>query len=77
MRSEAEKYVGVKKEYDALVRKRKKNPRPEMFVSLAGGFSILKITQDLSHHDRDFHGLAGGGDGEDADDSDTLKCKRL
>ena len=40
MRSEAEKYVGVKKEYDALVRKRKKNPRPEMFVSLAGGLSI-------------------------------------
>lgn len=63
------------KEYDALVRKRKKNPRLEMFVSLAGGFSILKITQDLSHHHRDFHGLAGGGDGEDADDSDTLKMQ--
>ena len=28
--------------------------------SLAGGLSIQK----LSHHDRDFHGLAGGGDGE-------------
>lgn len=63
------------KEYDALVGKRKKNPRPEMFVSLAGGFSILKIIQKLSHHDRDFHGLAGGGDGEDADDSDTLKMQ--
>ena len=40
MRSEAKKYVGVKKEYDALVRKREKNPRPEMLESLAGGLSI-------------------------------------
>ena len=46
-----------------------------MLEPLAGGLSILKITQDLSHHDRDFHGLAGGGDGEDADDSDTLKMQ--
>ena len=44
MRSEAKKYVGVKKEYDALVRKRKKNPRLEMLESLTEGFSILKIT---------------------------------
>lgn len=34
------KYVGVKKEYDALVRKRKKNPRLEMLEPLAGGLSI-------------------------------------
>lgn len=59
------------KEYDALVRKRKKNPRPEMFVSLAGGLSI----QNLSHDHRDFHGLASFGGGEDADDSDTLKMQ--
>ena len=40
--------------------------------SLAGGgFSIPK----LSHDYRDFHGLAGGGDGEDADASDTLKMQ--
>ena len=39
------KYVGVKKEYDALVRKRKKNPRPEMLESLAGGLSIQKLSK--------------------------------
>lgn len=59
------------KEYDALVRKRKKNPRLEMLESLAGGLSI----QNLSHDHCDFHGLAGGGDGKDADDSDTLKMQ--
>lgn len=43
MKSEAKKYVGAKKEYDTLVRKRKKNPRLEMLESLAGGLPILKI----------------------------------
>ena len=63
------------KEYDALVRKRKNNPRLEMLESLTEGFSILKIIQKLSHDHRDFHGLAGGGDGKDADDSDTLQMQ--
>lgn len=42
MRSEAKKYVGVKKEYDALVRKRKKPPAGDVGVS-GRGFVYPKI----------------------------------